>query len=125
MKKADVTVYLDKNRPKQNGKSSVKIKITYTRKRKYFATGIDLTTESFEQIFFGRRKTAEQKEIKTKIEYFEKKANDVIDNLNVFSFDAFEEEFLDHRNTANSVSFAFDKYVNNLKLENRIGCKKR
>lgn len=121
MKRADVTVYLDKNRPKQNGKSSVKIKITYTRKRKYFATGIDLTTEGFEQIFFGRRKTAEQKEIKSKIEYFEKKANDVIDNLNVFSFDAFEEEFLDHRNTADSVSFAFDKYINNLKLESRIG----
>tara|TARA_R110002167_G_scaffold312948_4_gene518642 strand:- start:6994 stop:8220 length:1227 start_codon:yes stop_codon:yes gene_type:complete len=121
MKKADVTVYLDKNRPKQNGKSSVKIKVTYNRKRKYFATGIDLTTDNFEQIFFGKRKTSEQKEVKTKIEYYEKKANDVIDNLNVFSFDAFEEAFLDQRNTANSVSFAFDKYINNLKLEDRIG----
>lgn len=121
MKNGDATVYLDRNRPKKNGKCSVKIKVTYNRKRKYFATGIDLTNKSFEQIFFGKRKTSEQKEIKTKIEYFEKKANDVIDNLNVFSFDAFEEGFLDQRNTANSVSFAFDKYINNLKLENRIG----
>lgn len=121
MKKADASIYLDKIRPKQNGKSSVKIKVTYNRKRKYFTTGIDLTPDNFEQIFYGQRKTPKQKEIKTKIEYFEKKANDVIANLNIFSFDAFEEEFLDQRNTANSVSFAFDKYIKNLNLENRIG----
>lgn len=121
MKKADVSIYLDNNRPKQNGKCSVKIKITYNRKRKYFSTGIDLTTDNFEQIFFGKRKTSEQKELKTKIEYFEKKANDVIENLNIFSFDTFEEEFLDQRNTTNSISFEFDKYISNLKLENRIG----
>lgn len=121
MKKADAIVYLDKNRPKQSGKCSVKIKVTYNRKRKYFTTGIDLTNKSFEQIFFGKRKTSEQKEIKTKIEYFEKKANDVIDNLSVFSFDSFEERFLDQRNTTNSVSFAFDKHIGNLKLENRVG----
>ncbi len=121
MKKADATIYLDKNRPKQNGKSSVKIRVTYDRKRKYFATGIDLTPDSFERTFYGKRKTAEQKEIKTKVDYFEKKATNVIGNLNVFSFDAFEEQFLDQRNTANSVSFAFDKYIKNLNLENRIG----
>ncbi len=121
MKQAEVSIYLDKNRPKKNGLCSLKIKVTYNRKRKYFATGTDLTPESFEQIFYGKRKTAEQKAIKTRIEYFEKKANDVIDILNVFSFDAFENEFLDERNTADSVSFAFDKYIANLKLENRIG----
>ncbi|WP_282117739.1 site-specific integrase [Maribacter aquivivus] len=121
MKKADASIYLDKNRPKQNGKCSVKIKITYNRKRKYFSTGLDLTNENFEKIFFNKRKSLEQKEIKSKIEYFEKKAKDVIENLHIFSFDTFEEEFLDQRNTTNSISFAFDKYIQNLKLENRIG----
>ncbi len=121
MKKADVSIYIDKSRPKKNGKCSVKIKITHKRKRKYFSTGIDLTLEDFEQAFFGKRKTASQKAVKTKVEYFEKKANDVIDILNVFSFDAFEVQFLDQRNTAESVSFAFDKYIADLKLENRVG----
>ena len=121
MKTADASIYLDKNRPKKSGKCSVKIRVTYNRKRKYFSTGIDLTTDDFKQTFFGERKTAIQKENKTKVEYFEKKASKVINNLYVFSFDAFEIEFLDQRNTANSVSFAFDKYVSNLKLESRIG----
>jgi len=121
MKKAEASIYLDNNRPKKSGKCSVKIRVTYNRKRKYFSTGIDLTPEDFEQTFFGKRKTTIQKDNKTKVEYFETKANDVINNLNVFSFDAFEQQFLDQRNTANSVSFAFEKYIDNLKVENRIG----
>lgn len=121
MKTAKASVYLDEKRPKTNGLCSVKIKITYNRKRKYFTTGLDLSPEEFETVFFGKRKTDKQKEVKTKVEYFETKANDVINILTVFSFDAFEEHFLDQRNTADSVSFAFDKYIANLKLENRIG----
>ncbi len=121
MKTAKASIYLDANRPKKSGKCSVKIKVTYNRKRKYFSTGVDLMPNEFETIFYGKRKTVKQKEIKTKVEYFEKKADDVINSLSVFSFDAFEEKFLDERNTDDSVSFAFDKYISNLKLENRIG----
>ena len=118
---ADASIYLDINRPKKNGKCSIKIRVNFNRIRKYFSTGIDLTSDDFEQTFFGKRKTAIQKENKTKVEYFEKKASKVIDNLNVFSFDAFEIEFLDQRNTKNSVSFAFENYIKSLNLENRIG----
>ena len=121
MKTAKASIYLDEIRPKKSGKCSVKIKISYNRKRKYFTTGIDLTPDDFKNVFFSLKKTSKQKKIKTKVEYFEKKADDVIEILSVFSFDAFEEKFLDDRNTADSVSFAFDKYISNLKLENRIG----
>lgn len=121
MKTAEASIYLDTNRPKKNGKCSVKIKVNYNRRRKYFSTGIDLTPDDFEQTFYGKRKTDAQKENKTKVEYFERKAKDVIKILSVFSFDAFENQFLDQRNTADSVSFAFDKYIANLKLESRIG----
>jgi integrase/recombinase XerD len=121
MKKASVSIYLDHQRPKKSGLCSVKIKITYNRKRKYFSTGVDLTPEEFEIVLFGKRRTFEQKELKTKIEYFEEKATSVIKNLNVFSFDTFETHFLDQRNTENSVSFAFDEYIKELELENRIG----
>lgn len=121
MKKAKASIYLDALRPKKSGKCSVKIKITYNRKRKYFSTGFDLTPKEFETVFFGKRKTNAQKEIKTKVEYYENKATEIIKLLPVFSFDSFEDKFLDQRNTADSVSCAFDKYISNLKLENRIG----
>ena len=120
MKKANASIYLDESRPKKSGKCSVKIKVTYNRKRKYFSTGIDLTPQDFETVFYGKRRTQNQKEVKVRVEYFENKANEIINLLSVFSFDTFEEKFLEDRNTADSVSFAFDKYISNLKLENRI-----
>lgn len=118
---AEASIYLDELRPKKNGKCSVKIKVTFNRKRKYFATGKDLTLKEFKQTFFGERKTKEQKEVKTYIEALETKANNIIDSLNVFTFEVFEESFLEQRNTQNSVSFAFDKYIEQLRLENRLG----
>lgn len=121
MKTAEADIYLDKTRPKKSGKCSVKIKITHNRKRKYFSTGIDLTIKEFEHILFGKRKTNEQKDIEEKLDYFKKKARDVIKKIPVFTFSAFEEHFLDQRNTFNSVEFAFEKYIEELKAENKLG----
>ena len=42
MKTAKASVYLDEKRPKTNGLCSVKIKITYNRKRKYFGVFEDI-----------------------------------------------------------------------------------
>lgn len=121
MKVAEASIYIDELRPKKDGECSVKIKVTFNRKRKYFSTGIDLTVEEFEKVFNAKRKTIEQKEIEEKLLYFKAKAKDVITKLPVFTFDAFEEHFFDQRNTHNSVSFAFDKYIKQLISEERIG----
>ena len=122
MKKAEASIYIDELRPKKDGKCSVKIKVTYNRKRKYFSTGVDLTADEFQKVFNAKRKTNQQKEIEKTLLYFRNKAEDVIEKkLSVFTFDAFEEHYLDQRNTLNSVSFAFDKYIEQLKLENRLG----
>lgn len=120
MKKAKTSIYHDTLRPKEDGSCSVKIKITFNRKRKYFSTGIDLTPDEFEKVLYSKRRTIKQKELKNKIEYFEKKADNVIDNLKVFSFDIFKEHYLDQRNTTDSVSFAFDKYIETLELNDKI-----
>lgn len=119
--KAEAIIYLDEIRPRKNRKCSVKIKVTYNRKRKYYSTGIELESDEFQQIINGKRRTNEQKEINTKLTHLCNKALDIIDKLTVFNFELFEENFLDHRNTTNSVSFAFDKYIKHLKLEDRIG----
>lgn len=121
MKTAEASVYLDKLRPKKNGNCSIKIKITFLGTRKYFSTGIELTAEEFEAVMYAKRRTIEQKDLFTKLNFLQTKASNVIDNLNVFTFDAFEEHFLDQRNIRNSISFAFDKYIQQLKLENRLG----
>lgn len=121
MKKAEASIYLDELREKKNGKCSVKIRITFSRIRKYFPTGIDLTKSEFEKVIGNERRNAEQKEIFTKLNFFLSKAESVIKDLTVFTFDTFEQNFLEHRNTHNSVSFAFDKRIDELKIEKRLG----
>jgi hypothetical protein len=66
MKKAEVSIYIDELRPKKDGKCSVKIRVSFNRKRKYFSTGIDLTVDEFEKVFNAKRRTDEQKEIEEK-----------------------------------------------------------
>jgi integrase/recombinase XerD len=121
MKTAEVKIYLDELRPKKNGKCSVKIRVTFKRKRKYFPTEIELTNSEFVQIMDGKRKTEEQKKINVKINDFYNKATEVIKNLKVFTFTSFEEVFSTERNIQDRVSFEFDNYIANLESENRLG----
>jgi integrase/recombinase XerD len=126
MNKAAADVYLDVFRPNKEGKCSVKIKITHNRKRKYIATGIHLEPDYYyktmQQTEKGKRihKTIEQKNTYEKIIFYLDKANKVINNLTFFTFDNFENVYFEQRNVYNSVSFAFDKYIEELKSEGRI-----
>jgi len=121
MKDATAEIYLDELRPRKNGTCSVKIKITHDRKRKYYPTGINKTPDEFNQLMFGERRTAIQKKAYIKILKFQAKAQKVLDELTLFTFDSFDERYFEQRNVTNNVSFAFEKYIELLMNENRIG----
>lgn len=124
MNEATADIYLDALRPKANGKCSVKIKITHNRKRKYIATGIDLTKSEFEKVIQpkekGKRKSLEQKQTYNRLLFYLNKAQNAIKSLTVFTFDNFEQLYFEQRNVSDSVSFAFDKYIEQLKIEERV-----
>ena len=124
MNKAEASIYFDNLRPKKNEKCSVKIRVTFLGTRKYFSTGVELKPEDFENAMStekGTHKSPEQKDAYSKINKCLTKAVEVINILPVFTFSAFEESYLEQRNTRSSVSFAFDKYIDELKSEGRIG----
>jgi len=123
MKKAEAVLYLDTLRPLKGGNCSVKLKITFNRKRKYVSTGIDLLPELYDSIFPapGKKRTQEQKEIYKKLNTILSKAQEVIESLEVFTFYGFEEVFFEQRNIHDSVSFAFDRHIEELTIENRLG----
>src|SRR5699024_3521994 len=118
--KANADVYLD-NRTKKDGQCTVKIKITHNRKRKYFSTDISLTPDEFENIMQSKRRTKQQKQVYNKITHYLNKDNEVINKLDVFTFAKFKDGYFDKRDVNKSVSYAFDKYIEGLKLENRLG----
>lgn len=119
--KAQASIYFDMLRPKRNGKCSVKIRVTFMEKRKYFSTGVALSAEDFETVMSTGKKSPVQKVAYSKINKCLSKAEGVIEILPVFTFSSFEEIYLEQRNTQNSVSFAFDKYIEQLRNEDRIG----
>ncbi|RIV50906.1 site-specific integrase [Flagellimonas taeanensis] len=117
---ATADIYLDP-RKKADGKCSVKIKVTHKRNRKYFSTGIDLFPDEFEKVMTAKRRTREEKNIHTKLEVFKSKANNVIEGMKVFTFANFKEGYYESRDINNDVSFAFDKRIEELRENGKIG----
>jgi len=108
-------------RPKGNELHNVKIRVYFNRKYQYYSTGIDLKLGELEKILNARRKTDEQKELYFKLNKYLTKANDIIKKLDVFSFEKFDKIYFEGRDVFKSVSYAFDRYVEDLETEGRIG----
>ena len=111
----------EKIRRNSDGTISINLRVHHNRKYKYYSTGVVVKNEEFlRKCFVGQKKNPEQKKIKQILDSFESKASKVIDELKVFTFDIFEEYYLEQRNAHDSVSFAFDGYTKSLRLEGRI-----
>ncbi|MBC6109204.1 tyrosine-type recombinase/integrase [Pedobacter fastidiosus] len=93
---ANCNLYLDKRRPKKNTLYPIKIRVTHERKSKFFETIFSADDAEYAKILSGLRLDADQKKTKGKLDELLKKANDIIDDLEVFSFDTFTMRF---RNT--------------------------
>jgi len=121
MKGVSISAFIDKYHPQKDGKCSVSIRVTYQRKKRFYATGISLDVTEFEKILSAKRRNDADSEIYHKIIALTNKANEAANALPVFTFYKFEEIFLQNRNAADSIFFGFDNYINELKQENRIG----
>ena len=121
MSVATVAAFIDKHHPRKDGQCAVKVKVKKKKKRKYFQTGIYLTESDFEKVMFGKRRNQEQSELYSKINQFCSKADEVINNLTVFTFNVFEEKYNENENTYNSLRTAFEARIGDLKKEKRLG----
>lgn len=123
--KAKAELYLE-SRAKADGLCNVKVRVYFNRKYQYYSTNIDLKPgepdkpSELERIMTAKRRTDNQKEIYFKLISYLTKAEDIIKKLDVFTFGKFDEMYLEGRDAINSISFAFDKYINDLEAEGRI-----
>lgn len=118
--KAIAEIYLDP-RPKKNGECSVKIKVTYKNKRRYFVTDVSMLPDDYKAMINAKRILNKHKPYHNRLEYYLTKAKSVINELKIFTFEGFRNGFLESRNLSTSVSYAFDKYIESLMLQDRIG----
>lgn len=88
----------------------------------YYSTDIDLKPGELEKILTAKRRTPDQKEILKKINRYYQKAENIIDKLDTaFTFEKFDEMYHEGRDVFNSVYYAFKKYIDDLKAEERTG----
>lgn len=127
MTTATVSPFIDKWHPKDDKNSrskkicAVSIRVTCQRKKKYYSTGMSLPAKEFERIMTAKRRSEVDKAIYNKIHSFENKAINAIKSLAVFTFDQFENIYLENRDAADSIAFGFDDYIKELREEGRIG----
>lgn len=121
MKKPTATLYLDELRPNKDGKCSVKIRVTFNRIRHYYKTSIYLTKAEFEKITTAKRRTPAETDINDSMNSYLTKATNILKGVEVFIKDDFDSKYYEKRNIIDSVSFAFDKYIQLLRSQKRIG----
>jgi len=112
-------LYFDKNRPTQNGTCSVKLVVSFNRKRKYYATGYRMGKQEFEKIQMNKN-LGKKNNIKLELQEIIHKSNKAINNLPYFTFENFEKIFFDQRKISNDVFEHFDIYIERLEVENRL-----
>lgn len=118
---ATVSPFIDKYHPKTDDIRTVSIRVTYQRIKRYYATNLRLKPSYFEKVITAKRRSEEENKIYTQILSFQNKAIEVTKQLSIFTFAKFEEIYFENRDATNSVFFAFDKYINDLREEKRIG----
>ena len=121
MKVASASPFIDKFHPKTDEIRIVSIRVTHNRKRKYYGTKVRLKPSVFDKIMTAKRRSEAENKIYNEIISYHNKAVKVIEKLPIFTFTKFEEIYFENRNATDSVSYAFDKYINELREEERIG----
>lgn len=114
------SIYLEKRVSNKEGKHPVKLRLTYQRKRKYYALKLEhYSVNDFEAIY-SKNARGEIKLKRKKFESIENTAIDIIDNqLDSFSFDAFEREYLKRKDINETIQSYFEIKVNELKSNDK------
>jgi integrase len=120
MQGISTSVVLDTRIICKDGTHSVKLRLTFYRKQKYYPTGYYLTKEDWNETQ-SLKPRGEYKEQSLYFNKFETKAINIIKSLDDFSFELFEEAFNSKPKEKFNVLEYFDDYIDNLLKEERIG----
>lgn len=110
----------DKRFKRKDNTYAVKLRLTYFREQRYYPVNSSLSEDDWEKIHSEKPR----KEHKEKLLYFngiEKKAVDIINEMPVFSFAAFEKKFNQKPKKDVDTISLFETYIEQLKNESRIG----
>lgn len=110
---------LEKRRKRKDGLFPVKIRVTHNRYAKYYATGFALISADFEKVM-GKAPRNDHKVIRKKLVDLEDKARIILNELPEFSFDEFEDQFLNKKPKTDNFLKLLEEKIKSLQERGQI-----
>jgi len=121
MSKVQVSIYHDTRKAKISGLFPVKLRVYYREDKRLYPTDIDLSVSDFERSYSAQKPQKEYKTIKFNLVELEKKANDIVDELKVFTFDSFEKRMFRATGDNDNIIYYYNQKIAQLTKEERFG----
>lgn len=111
-----ISLYHDRRRKKRDGRYPVRLQVSFSAKRKFYYTTIDLTNEEFDKAINRDKPKGQYFRIKEELEEIFDKAVDRIRDIRPFSFTKFEKAFFSTSGAKGQDVFAvfqdkIDRYI--------------
>lgn len=119
-KGVSLVAFLDTVRKRKDGTCSIKLKIIHERFPMYYSTKVSVSEDEYEKLL-GNRLSAELKEKRVIVYHYLKRAYSIINEMEEFSFAEFKELFTRKRSETKNVYPYYEKYIELLKSEERLG----
>lgn len=121
MRKPTTEIYLDTRRAKKDGTFPVKLRVTFERKTRYFPLNFNFTESEFETVWTSPKPRGEAKDLRNQLYNEEEKAMNIIEDMSVFSFQAFEKKFLGPSYAKGDIFAKYDQYIAELLKNEQVG----
>jgi site-specific recombinase XerD len=119
--KATTAIILDTRRERKDDTFRVKIRVTYDRKYKRYRTPYSLRESEYQLIKESKFRSQKLRTIKLALDKIKSNADEIVLNMDEFSFDEFENVFLENKGNMADIFNAFDIIVVQKKETGRIG----
>ncbi|CAM3926036.1 site-specific integrase [Mucilaginibacter galii] len=120
-KKAIISLYLDTRRELSDGTYPVKIQVFYGR-QKLFNTGTYASAADFENSYKAAKPKGDRlKELKIELTSIVARANEVVDDLKVFTFEKFEKQLFATKQSLTNIIDHYKNYIEELDKNDQTG----
>jgi integrase/recombinase XerD len=114
------SIYFNKWVPNKEGKCPIALRVTYERKKRYYPTEYSLTPNDFEKVQSARPREM-FKNISLSLQAIESEAAEIIRQMPVFTFEAFEKRFLSNIGANDAIKNAYSYKIRELRENSRVG----
>lgn len=113
--KVFITMYLDQRRPsKKTGLLPLRLRVKNAHITKFYATGLNFSSEYYEKITTGKRLQPKELNDKKTVEEIKLRATDILQDIGEFTFDKFERQYLHKAGKIDLYSY-FEQYREELR----------